>query len=111
MKKDQDIIYTECMKPEGFASLIRENRVDENRFENLLGAIERLTEATKDEKHLDKLMVACLFELPWEVENTVEHYKTKDEELGAKVETMSEKLREAINELLWTGLEEYYENL
>jgi len=111
MKKYEKIIYEECMLPNGFTFLIRENIVDKLKFNALIESIEELTKLEKTNKQIDKLTVACLFELPWEIENTVEHYKKQDEKLGQEVSLMADKLRTAINEFLWTGLEEYYENI
>lgn len=107
----EDIIYQECMSQNGFATLIRENKVDKARFNRLVNSIVKLTELTKEEEQLNKLTVACLFELPFEVENTINHYNTQDELLGKEVSTMAEKLREIINDFLWAGLGSYYEDL
>lgn len=111
MSSAKEIIFAECMKPGGFAELIRENQVDEDAFKRLVGAVKALTVDMRDQGEIDRLTIACLFELPWEVENTIGHYASQSAELGAKVSAMSEELRQEINELLWSGLESYYENL
>jgi len=111
MKKQEEIIYRECMLPNGFASLIRENQVDKSKFDNLIEAIKYLTSIEGTQLRINKLTVACLFELPWEIENTVNHYSNEDENLGNEVSLMAEQLRTVINEFLWTGLEKYYENI
>lgn len=111
IKKYRDIIFQECMKTGGFASLIRENEINELGFAKLINAIQELTKLTCNEKYLDKLTVASLYELPWEIENTIEHYTNQNKELGIKVSKMADELREAINEFLWSGLEDSYEEL
>lgn len=104
------IVVEECLKPRGFAFAIRENRVDQQAFSRLLKAIGEISREVASEDLIDRLVVACLFELPWEVENTVDHYSKQSPELGATVSKMAEELRSAIGELLWTGLESHYES-
>jgi hypothetical protein len=101
--------FDESMKPGGFAFSIRENRVDEEGFARLISAVNAVAAAVRNDASIDRLIVACLFELPWEIENTVEHYKKQSPELGARVRHMAESLRDSINDLLWVGLESHYE--
>jgi 23S rRNA C2498 (ribose-2'-O)-methylase RlmM len=103
------IVVDECLKPNGFAFSIRENRVDEQGFSRLLEAIGDISRSVDSEDRIDRLVVACLFELPWEIENTVHHYSRQSQELGGRVSKMAEKLREVINNLLWIGLESHYD--
>jgi 23S rRNA C2498 (ribose-2'-O)-methylase RlmM len=106
----KSIIVEECLNPDGFAFSIRENRVDQQSFSRLLDAIGEITQSLNSEKQIDRLVVACLFELPWEIENTVPHYSKQSQELGDNVSQMAEKLRKAINDLLWIGLEIHYDS-
>ncbi len=106
----KQVIVEECLKPDGYAVLIRENQVDKNKFARLMEAISAISRSVNSDDRIDRLAVACLFELPWEIENTVDHYSKQSKELGATVSTMAEELREAINELLWNGLETHYDN-
>ena len=87
---------------------IRENRVDEEGFARLLEAVLEFARATRAEGSIDKLTIACLFELPWEIENTVNHYLKRSPALGATVSKMADTLRESIHDLLWGGLESQY---
>ena len=103
-----DAIYQETMSPDGFLFGTRENKVDVEKFEKLKNAISQLTVLTKDNKELSKLVVACLFGVPWELENTVPHYKAQNADLAKKVSSMAEELNNLIQDLLWSGLEEYY---
>lgn len=96
------------MKPGGFAFSIRENQIDELGYSRLLDAIGEISQEVASEELIDRLVVACLFELPWEIENTVDHYSKQSLELGVTVSKMAEELRSAINELLWSGLESHY---
>jgi hypothetical protein len=105
------IIVDECLKPDGFAFSIHENRVDEQGFSRLLGAIGEISQSLNSEEQIDRLVVACLFELPWEIENTVDHYSRQSQDLGRRVSKMAEELREVINNLLWIGLESHYNSL
>ncbi|MFL6207436.1 MAG: hypothetical protein ACJ74W_01225 [Pyrinomonadaceae bacterium] len=107
----KDVIYEETMLPDGFLTGIRENRVDEQKFERLCNAIEHLKLLTKGSASCDKLIAACLFEVPWELENTIPHYRNRDEVLARKVSAMADTLRGLIHELLWIGLEDFYENI
>ena len=103
-----DIIYAETMRKDGFMWKSREGEIREEQFTKLIEAIKNLNIITKNEKKLDKLSVACLFSAPYELENTVDHYKKYDVKLGKKVSQMSEELNEVIQDYLWDGLEEYY---
>jgi hypothetical protein len=105
------IIVEECLKPGGFAFLIRENRVNEQGFSRLLEAIGEISRIVNSEDQIDRLVVACLFELPWEIENTADHYSKQSQELGIRISKMAEMLREVIYDLLWIGLESHYGSL
>lgn len=105
------IIVDECLKPGGFAIAIRENRVDEDAFARLIKAVHEFGRATSGEHSIDRLTIACLFELPWEIENTVDHYSKYSPELGSTVSKMADKLRASINDLLWSGLESHYDRI
>jgi len=103
-------IFIECMNPEGFAARIRENTVDESAFKRLIDAIRNYGKEISQHSSIDRLTIGCLFELPWEVENTVPHYSNQSQDLGNKVSKMADELRENINELLWIGLERHYDD-
>ncbi|WP_027709808.1 hypothetical protein [Zooshikella ganghwensis] len=105
------IIYKQTMTPQGFLSKLRENSLDESGYKQLLDAIKSLIPFYIKENKMDKLLVACLYEVPWEVENCINHYSQQDKKLGDMVSNMSENLRSAINDLLWSGLEKYYEDI
>ena len=104
----RDTIYAETMGATGFMSRLRENTVDTEGYARLRTAIGEATEDIRTKRSVDRLLVACLFEVPWEIENTVEHYGSQNREEGQRVNKMAEELREAINELMWAGLEEFY---
>jgi hypothetical protein len=105
------IVFDECMRPGGFAFSIRENRVDEAAFDRLIGAVDAMGAHVSEEDSIDRLAVACLFELPWEIECMVDHYTNQSPELGALVSRLADRLRQSIHELLWRGLESHYEQL
>ena len=102
-------IVEECLNPKGFASRIRENQVDEEAFARLLEAVDEFGRVARSQNLIDRLTIACLFELPWEIENTVDHYSKRSPRLGAIVSRMADELRDEIHEFLWTGFEAYYE--
>ena len=104
------VIVEECLKPGGFAFSIRENRVDVQGFSRLLEAVREISRDVASEDVSDRIVIACLFELPWGIENTVDHYSKQSLELGVTASKMAEELRDAIHELLWSGLESYYDN-
>jgi len=104
-------IYSECMMPHGFAAQIRENTVDIIAFRRLIDAVHNYGKEISDDISIDRLTIACLFELPWEIENTVPHYTKQSKALGKDVSKMADELRENINELLWTGLETHYQDV
>src|SRR4051812_42795253 len=110
-KEIKRVVFDECMRPGGFAFSIRENRVDEAAFGRLIDAVDAIAAHVSNEDSIDRLVVACLFELPWEIENTVDHYAEQSPKLGAIVSRMADRLRESINDLLWGGMESHYEQL
>jgi hypothetical protein len=99
------------MRPGGFAFSLRENRIDEAAFGRLIDAVNAIAAEVRHRDSIDRPTVACLFELPWEMENTVDHYAKQSPELGALVSRLAVRLRESINDLLWGGLESHYEQL
>ena len=105
----RSVIHSECMTSSGFAFQIRGGNVDSERFNQLVLAIDTLTPLIAGHSVVDRVTVGCLFELPWELENCVQHYSQKSPALGKQVSEMADRLRAAINDLLWTGLEKYYQ--
>lgn len=103
-------IHKETMHPDGFLSALRESRVDKDGFQRLMDAVESLRSSVGSQRTIDKMPVACLFEVPWEIENTVPHYRQRDPDLGILVSRMADTARSKIMDLLWEGLEEFYEN-
>ena len=95
-------------KEGGFLRKLHRNEVDEVAFDELLNALKAARAASTGQLTVDRLLAACLFELPWEVENTVDHYKKKSEELGKTVSKMADTLRDGINEFLAEGLEHHF---
>ena len=80
--------------------------VDKDGYQRLVEAVNSLTQIYRDRESIDRLLVACLLDVPWEVENRVEHYLRKDANLGKSVSRMGEGLRTAIGNLLWSGMED-----
>lgn len=104
-----EAIFHETMEESGFLWKIRENEVDQEGFSRFINALNELTEIYQNENELSKILVACLFEVPWSIENAVDFYMEKDQALGQRVLQMADEARAAIMSLLWTGLEKYYE--
>ncbi len=109
MQKYLQVIVDEAVRDGGFMAKLRENEVDEDGFERLAAAIRQSASELEGAEKIDRLLVACLYELPVEIENTVEHYTRKSPDVGRRVNRMAETLRELIQDLLWQGLEEYYQ--
>lgn len=109
MNKYLEVILEEAVGERGFMAKLRENQVDEQAFARLETAIQQSQSDVGQSEQMSRLLAACLFELPYEIENTVEHYSAQSSELGRRVNKMSESLRAEIQELLWQGLEQYYQ--
>ena len=110
-KKCVDIIYYQTMNKSGLLSKLRENQVDEQGYTDLITALKTLSGYYKNGEDIDRLVAACLFEVPWEIENCVPHYSSQSVKLGEIVSNMSEELIEIIHEMLWQGMDAYYKNL
>lgn len=106
-----DVVYYQTMSSNGFLSKLRENQVDEQGFSVLISALKFLSEYYKQGEDIDRLVTACLFEAPWEVENCVPHYASQSKPLGSLVSKMGEDLREVIHDMLWQGMEKFYKDL
>lgn len=101
-------IYRQTMSRHGFMWKLRENEVDEAGFEQLVASVRELAQDTHPASRcIDRRLVAFLFEVPWEIENTVDHYRSRDPELGRRVGQMADAVRGVLHELLWIGLEDY----
>ena len=87
------VILEETMSSSGFLVGTRENRVDVEKFERLSAAVKRLGELTKDDRSISKLAVACLNEVPWEMENTIPHYKSTNPDVAKMINQMAERLQ------------------
>jgi len=104
----KDTIFFHTMKEDGFLDRLRSNKIDETAYTELLSAIRQGEEEQGETTTADRLVVACLFEVPFEIENTADHYSRKKKEDGRKVSRMADEIRTAINSFLWSGLEAYY---
>jgi len=106
-----DVVYYQTMSSNGFLSKLRENQVDEHGFSELTSALKLLSDHYKHGEDIDRLVAACLFEAPWEIENCVPHYSSQSKGLGSLVSKMGENLREVIHDMLWQGMEKFYKDL
>ena len=112
-KEAKEIVLYEGLSQAGAMQKIRENHFDSEGFERLQKAVQYLAtlvnkEETSGEVPIERVIYAVLFEIPYEIENTYEHFRQRDTELGQEVISTAGELREAISELLWVGLEKYY---
>ena len=99
-------IHNETMKEGGFLDQLRADTIDEAAYKSLVSAIREGIHAVESETTVDRLVLGCLFEVPYEVENTREDYGRRSAADGRRVGAMAEELRELINEFLWVGLDE-----
>ena len=99
-------IRRECLDDGGLMEKIRVGNLDEEAYQRLLDAIEEGTREVANAKTVDRMTVACLFEVPYEIENVRHAYESD----GAAdvVDRMAMKLRMAIHEFLWAGLDSEY---
>ena len=109
-------IYTETMKKDGYLYQLGSDKLDESAYQRLINAIKEGTRELNSEKNItfdekDRLIVACLFEVPFMVENNVDHYASISDSAATRVDSMSQELREVIHEFVWVGLEKFYQNL
>lgn len=100
-------IRQECLADTGLLGRIRLGQLDEDAHKRLLAAIREGTAAMEGQAVVDRLVVACLFEVPYEIENTREHYE-RNGARGDLVMSMAEELRLAIHEFMWVGLDDQY---
>lgn len=108
LQKAIEAVVAQTTKDGGFVRKLHRNEVDEASFNQLLDALKAARAASAGQLTIDRLLVACLFELPWEVENTVDHYRKKDPALGTRVSKTADTLRETINDFLAEGLEDHF---
>ena len=68
----------------------------------MLKAIEAYKEYVSGEQYIEREIIACLFEMPWEIENTRHHYMEREgKEKALLVDNIADKLRMAISDLVW----------
>jgi hypothetical protein len=106
----QTDVYAQTMKPDGFLECLRLGRIDDAGFNTLLAAVRAGARQWTDNLQVERFVVACLFEVPFEVENAAPRFAECSETQGRRVTQMAEALRTAIHDLLWQGLEAYYQN-
>jgi len=98
----KNTIELHALSEQGAMWKIRENNIDENGFAQLLAAIDAYKLHTKGNAQINRAVVASLFEIPWEIENTRSHYlEVRGEEAARLLDSIAEQLREAISNLLW----------
>ena len=104
----KEVVREECLADEGLLAKIRTGRIDEAACRRLLDALREGTEEVESKQEIDRMTVACLFGVPYEIENTAEHFAKQRPGGGKLVTDMAESLRLAIHEFLWAGLDDQY---
>lgn len=99
-------VYAASMDDGGFMHSLRSNAVREDLFAELMGALSQIEITSLNRQDL-QLLMGCLWEAPWEIENRARHYAKRDEELGRRVSQMADELRVGVGRLLWQGLDLY----
>jgi hypothetical protein len=106
LQESARLIERETLLEGGAMWSIREGEIDEEGFSRLSEAIASFAEATREERELDRHVLACLFEVPWEIENTREHFlATKGEHAARQVSRTADEIRELIHAMLWGSSE------
>ena len=102
----RDAIVSETVRDGGFLDVLRLGRIDEARFQSLLAAIEDARGASRGMPAVDRCVVAALFEVAWEIENSAEWYRERSADEGRRVSRMADAVRESVHAFLWEGLDE-----
>jgi len=84
------VIYEQCLSDDGFLRNLRTGALDESGFDALIAAIKELERLTSEPtRTMDRLVAACLFEAPYEVENTIRRYEKFSSEAARRVDMMA----------------------
>jgi hypothetical protein len=103
------VIYEEWVSDDGFLRSLRTGKIDESRFDALIAAIKELERLTcEPTRTIDRLVVTCLFEVPYEVENTSRHYEKVGRDAASRVDMMAQLLRNEINQMLGKGVHRFF---
>lgn len=104
------VVKLQGLSEEGAMWKLRENEFDELGFSQVIDAINKYAVLINGSMELDRELIAVLFEMPWEMENTIPHYKeTVGSEVAEKISKQADDLRMAIHEFLW-GFEKIERN-
>lgn len=104
-RESLELVIYHMISDTGFMGRLRENYVDESGFIELIGSIEAVANELGDNTEIDRQLVGCLFEAPWEIKNTITHYKAQEATRGRRVSQMADELRSAIHNMLWRGID------
>jgi len=105
------VIYEQCVSDDGFLRNLRMGTIEESGFDSLIAAIKELERLTSEPtRTIDRLVAACLFEVPYEVENTIPHYEEVSNEAARRVDMMAQLLRDEINNMIGKGVQRFFED-
>ena len=106
----EETIYKETMVEGGFVQSLESGTIDKVAFDRLIEALAEYRRTINGSNLMSRIIAACLFGLPWELENQSEHFRRRfGEELARELSTMAEQLRLKMSDMLWEGFESYYE--
>ncbi len=104
-------IHQETMVAGGFVQKLESGTIDPAAFQRLMAALDNYRRAVHGSDKVSRLIAACLFDLPWELENQSEHFfRRYGKEPARQLSSMAEQLRSKLIDVLWEGLESYYEH-
>lgn len=107
--RDLKVIYRHTVLPNGFLWKARYGNVVSSEGEELVEVTERYLKSLGDTTSVNKLVFACLFDVPWILENAAVKLREIGENNTANnADTISIKLRKVIDDWIWLGLDEYF---
>jgi hypothetical protein len=103
LQEYETVIVRETMESTGYLELARSGKLNEAKYQALLGAIVEWGRdvAGGEAMAVSRTVVAALFEVPWELENASKRLRHNKPDVALRLTRMADELRMTIHNVLW----------
>ena len=101
-------IYFESCHHDGFFQKFSRNEIDLESFHRLLSAISEYEKLTQKDSNINKLVCACLIDMPAMIRNASDHFRDLNTYPDVDIRRMSVDLLDAVSRMMGGGLDKHF---
>lgn len=103
-------IYFESCHEDGFFQKFGRNQIDLEAFNRLINAITTYGENVESSRQIDRLVIACLIDMPYMIANAADHFRALGASPEVDLKRLSADLLDAMATMTGRGLNAYFED-